>query len=238
MEPGHLAYDRTIAVFSPDGRLFQVEYAREAVRRGTTAMGLIFMDGVVLVADKRITSPLINPESIEKIYVIDEHIGFATSGLVADARALVHRARIEVQLHKFYYGERIVIDTVVKRICDYQQSYTQFGGVRPFGAALLIGGIDNTSHLYETDPSGALAEYCATAIGERRNEVLEYFEKEYEENLNSSEAIELCLDALQKAVKTVLKPTMIEIGIIKSGEKFKKLTKQEIEKYIHKKLEE
>ncbi|MCD5409664.1 MAG: archaeal proteasome endopeptidase complex subunit alpha, partial [Methanocellales archaeon] len=158
-----MAYDRTITVFSPDGRLFQVEYAREAVKRGTTAIGIKAADGVVLLVDKRVASRLLEVQSVEKIFKIDEHIGAATSGLVADARALIDRARIEAQIAKITYNEDIHIEELSKKICDHMQSYTQYGGVRPYGTALLIAGVnDNSVCLYETDPSGTLLEYKAT----------------------------------------------------------------------------
>ena len=123
MQPGQMAYDRAITVFSPDGRLFQVEYAREAVKRGTTTVGLKFKEGVVLIVDKRIASKLIESKSIEKIFQIDEHIGCATSGLVADARVLVDYARLAAQINKVTYSEKISVDMLVKKICDFKQSY-------------------------------------------------------------------------------------------------------------------
>ena len=109
MQPSNMAYDRAITVFSPDGRLFQVEYAREAVKRGTTTVALKFKTGVVLIVDKRITSHLIEPESIEKIFQIDNHIGCATSGLVADARVLIDRARLDAQINEITYNEKIQV---------------------------------------------------------------------------------------------------------------------------------
>ena len=136
-------YDRAITVFSPDGRLFQVEYAREAVKRGTTSIGVKCPDGIVLAVDKRTTSTLVESSSIEKLFKIDEHIGAATSGLVADARALVERARVEAQINKITYSEPIRVDSLAKKLCDMLQLYTQNGGVRPFGSALIIGGIYN-----------------------------------------------------------------------------------------------
>ncbi|MCK5547383.1 MAG: archaeal proteasome endopeptidase complex subunit alpha, partial [Thermoplasmata archaeon] len=155
MQPGQMAYDRAITVFSPDGRLFQVEYARVAVTRGTTTTGLKFKNGVALLADKRIASRLMEASSIEKIFQIDEHIGCATSGLVADARALVDYARVIAQINKVTYSEKISVEMLVKKICDYKQSYTQYGGVRPFGTALLVAGADSEGiNLFETDPSG------------------------------------------------------------------------------------
>ena len=140
MQAGHMAYDRAITVFSPDGRLFQVEYAREAVKRGTTTVGVKFKDGAVLIVDKYRPgrSKLIEPTSIEKIFKIDNHIGCATSGLVADARALVDRARIECQVNSFNYSENLAVESLVKKLCDFKQSYTQYGGVRPFGTAMLV----------------------------------------------------------------------------------------------------
>src|SRR5581483_5197263 len=117
---------------------------------------------VVLIVDKRITSRLVEPSSIEKIFKLDEHIGCATSGLVADARSLVDKARLDAQMNRITYDEPIAVSSLVKRICDFKQSYTQYGGVRPFGTALLIAGKDATGvHLYETDPSGALMSYKA-----------------------------------------------------------------------------
>jgi len=138
-----MGYDRAITVFSPDGRLLQVEYAREAVKRGTTSLGIKYKDGVLLAVDKRIASKLIETKSIEKIFQIDESIGIATSGLVADARVLVDRARIEAQASRITYGEAIGVELLAKKICDFKQLYTQHGGVRPFGIALLIAGVND-----------------------------------------------------------------------------------------------
>ena len=186
MQPANMAYDRAITVFSPDGRLFQVEYAREAVKRGTTTVGLKYKTGVVLIVDKRITSRLIEPGSIEKIFEIDDHIGCATSGLVADARALIDRARIDAQINEITYNEKIQVKTLVKRICDFKQTYTQYGGVRPFGTALLIAGVDETGpRLFSTDPSGALMEYKASSEGSGRNGAMSYFESNYKEDLTN-----------------------------------------------------
>jgi len=212
MKP-QMAYDRAITVFSPDGRLFQVEYAREAVKRGTTTVGIKFKGGIALIVDKRITSRLIEPSSIEKIFKIDEHIGCATSGLVADARALVERARIEAQINRLTYEEPIQVKALARKICDFKQTYTQYGGVRPFGTALLIGGVDDTGpHLFATDPSGAMMEYKATAEGEGRDAAIEYFEKNYEEGMSMKKAIDMGIEAIKKAKKG--KGGEIEIGII------------------------
>lgn len=217
MQPGQMAYDRAITVFSPDGRLFQVEYAREAVKRGTTTVGLKFKDGAVLIVDKRIASRLMEPKSIEKIFQIDEHIGCATSGLVADARVLVDNARVTAQISKITYDERISVEMLVKRICDYKQNYTQYGGVRPFGTALLVAGVDDQGvHLFETDPSGALVSYKAGSIGAGRNVVMEVFEEHYQEGMEMEDAIVLGLQALKKATEEEnLNPKSVEIGVVR-----------------------
>jgi len=236
MQPGQMAYDRAITVFSPDGRLFQVEYAREAVKRGTTTVGLKFKDGVVLIVDKRIASRLMEPKSIEKIFQIDGHIGCATSGLVADARILVDQARVIAQINKITYDENIGVEDLVKRICDYKQNYTQYGGVRPFGTALLVAGVDDLGeHLFETDPSGALVSYKAGSIGAGRNMVMEVFEENYQEGMSQDEAVILGLKALKKATEEEkLNPKAVEIGLVKRGESFRRLSESEVEAYIEK----
>lgn len=236
MQPGQMAYDRAITVFSPDGRLFQVEYAREAVKRGTTTVGLKFKDGAVLIVDKRIASRLIEPKSIEKIFQIDEHIGCATSGLVADARVLVDNARVTAQISKITYDERISVEMLVKRICDYKQNYTQYGGVRPFGTALLVAGVDDQGvHLFETDPSGALVSYKAGSIGAGRNVVMEVFEEHYQEGMEMEDAIVLGLQALKKATEEEnLNPKSVEIGVVRMGSNFRRLDDSEVEDLVTK----
>jgi len=230
-----MAYDRAITVFSPDGRLFQVEYAREAVKRGTTTVGLKFKDGVILIIDKRITSRLVEPSSIEKIFMIDDHIGCATSGLVADARALIDRARIDAQINEITYDEKIQIKTLVKRICDFKQTYTQYGGVRPFGTALLIAGVDETGpRLFSTDPSGALMEYKASSEGSGRSGAMAYFEENYKENLSSEEAIDMGIKALNKGTEGKLNPDAVEIGVVKKDIAFHILSQEETKAYISK----
>ncbi|MEM0466674.1 MAG: archaeal proteasome endopeptidase complex subunit alpha [Candidatus Thermoplasmatota archaeon] len=233
MQPSNIAYDRAITVFSPDGRLFQVEYAREAVKRGTTTVGLKCKDGVVLIVDKRITSRLIEPDSIEKIFAIDDHIGCATSGLVADARALIDRARLDAQINEITYNEKIQVKTLVKRICDFKQTYTQYGGVRPFGTALLIAGIDETGpRLFSTDPSGALMEYKASSEGAGRAGAMAFFEEKYRDDLSLDEAIDLGIKALHKGTEGKINAEAIEIGVVKKGGKFHILSPEETRMYV------
>jgi proteasome alpha subunit len=224
-----MAYDRASTIFSPDGRLFQVEYAREAVKRGTTAVGLKYKEGVVLMIDKRVSSRLVEARSIEKIFKIDHHIGCATSGLVADARMLVDRARVEAQIHKMTFGERILVEVLVKKICDFKQNYTQHGGIRPFGTALLVAGIDEQgTHLFETDPSGALMAYKAFSIGAGRNTVKTVFEEKYQDNMTLEASIALGIEALAKVSEGEIKAGTVEIGLVQSGESFRKMEPEEV----------
>jgi proteasome alpha subunit len=230
-----MGYDRAITVFSPDGRLFQVEYAREAVKRGTTSLGIRYKDGVVLAVDKRITSRLVEAESIEKIFQIDENIGASTSGLVADARVLIDRARVEAQSHRVLYNEPIGIETLAKKICDHKQLYTQHGGVRPFGIGLLIAGVNERPRLFETDPSGALIEYKAAAIGSGRNAAMEIFEKRHKEDMDREEAIELALSVLSEVTERRLTESTVELAVIEmETREFRELAPEEVKTYIDK----
>ena len=230
-----MGYDRAITVFSPDGRLFQVEYAREAVKRGTTSLGIRYGDGVLLAVDKRITSKLVEARSIEKIFQVDDNIAAATSGLVADARVLVDKARVECQVHRITYGEPIDVELLAKKICDFKQLYTQHGGVRPFGIALLIAGVNESPRLFETDPSGALIEYRATAIGAGRTTAMDIFESEYRDDLTKEDAIGLALKVMNEVTDGRMSETSIDMAVVElSTKEFKKFTPQEVKTYLDK----
>jgi len=235
MQPQYqMGYDRAITVFSPDGRLYQVEYAREAVKRGTTAVGIKCVEGVVLIVDKRVSSRLLEASSIEKIFKIDEHIGVASSGLVGDARSLVDRARIESQINRVTYDEKIDVEALSKKLCDHMQTYTQFGGARPYGTALLIAGIsDGQCRLFETDPSGTLLEYKATGIGIGRPAAMKLFEEEYNYDSTVSDAIILGLKALRDATEGKFDVNTVEIGVIEtSNPVFRKMSKEEVASFV------
>ncbi len=229
MQPGQMAYDKGISVFSPDGRLFQVEYAREAVKKGSTTIGVKYKGGVALIVDRRSMNKLIEPKSTEKIHQIDDYIGCATSGLVADARVLVDEARKAAQIHKVNYGENISVEMLVKKVCDHKQNYTQYGGARPFGTALLVAGSDDLGvHLFETDPSGALIAFKATCIGIGRNAAIEVLEKDYEDDMEYEEAMKLGLRTLEAAIEEEPKAECVEIGVAEEGKKFRRLSEEEI----------
>jgi proteasome alpha subunit len=229
-----MGYDRAITVFSPDGRLYQVEYAREAVKRGTTAVGIKAKDGVVLIVDKRVSSKLLEPLSIEKIFKIDTHIGVASSGLVGDARALVDRARVESQINRVSYDEPIEVDVLAKKLCDHMQTLTQYGGIRPYGTALLIAGVsDGECRLFETDPSGTLLEYKATGIGIGRPAAMKVFEEEYNPEAEVKDAILLGLKAPHSATEGKFDVDTVEMGVIaKDNPVFRKMSKEEVASYV------
>lgn len=196
-----MGYDRAITMFSPDGRLLQVEYAKKTVKQGSTAIGIMCSDGVTLVADKRIVDTLVVPESVEKIWKIDEHIGAAASGILSDARVLIDRAQLKAQQNRITYDAPIDTLSIVKDTADLKQICTQSGGLRPFGVSVLIAGVDNgTPKLYETDPTGIYFQYRASAIGEGEIEVEEILHKEYNQKMTVNDGLKLSI----KALKTVL----------------------------------
>jgi len=175
---------------APTDVFTRLSSAQGGIKRGTTAVGIKCEEGIVLIVDKRVSSRLLEASSIEKIFKIDEHIGVASSGLVGDARALVDRARVESQVNRVTYDEQIDVEALAKKLCDHMQVYTQFGGARPYGTALLIAGIsDGILRLFETDPSGTLLEYMATGIGTGRTAVMKVFEEEYRPDASLKECI-------------------------------------------------
>lgn len=234
--PPGMGYDRAITIFSPDGRLFQVEYALEAVRRGWTAIGIRFTNGVVLAVEKKRISPLIDPASMEKILKIDEHVGATFAGLSSDARILIERARQEAQINRMLYDETIDVEVLTKKVSEVKQIYTQHAGVRPFGVALLIAGVDRFGpKLFMTEPSGAYAGYYAVAIGAGSQTVTEFFEKNYQPDLNIDDAIMLALKALASVIEGGLDSAKVEMAILRTETgKFENLPPQQLMEYIGK----
>ncbi len=229
-----MGYDRAITMFSPDGRLLQVEYAKKTVKQGSTAIGIVCKDGVVLVTDKRIVDSLVVPEAVEKIYQIDDHIGATASGILSDARVLVERAQLRAQQHRVTYDTPIDTVSIVKDICNLKQICTQSGGLRPFGVSLLIVGIDETGpKLFETDPTGIFFQYRATAIGEGETEIEEMLRKEYKVDMTLQEALKLGVRALYKILDKEISVERVDAAFIKAPEKrFTKMQKSEVEKLI------
>lgn len=232
-----MGYDRAITMFSPDGRLLQVEYAKKTVRQGSTAIGMVCKDGVVLVADKRIVDKLILPESVEKIFKIDDHIGATASGILSDARVLIERAQMKAQQNRVTYDTEIDTITIVKDIASLNQMVTQSGGFRPFGVSIILAGVDaDGPKLFETDPTGIYFQYKATVIGEGEPEIEEILNNEYNENLTVEEGLKLVVKALEKVLEKNFSMERIDAAYIKTNDrKFVKLNRQALEKIIGKK---
>ena len=230
MHPSQMAYDRAITVYSPDGRLFQVEYAREAIKRGTMAIGVKYKNGVVLLAGKKTRNKLVETKITEKLFKIDDSIGCVVAGFIADGRVLVGYARIDAQINKIIYNEGIPVSILAKKICEFMRLHTQYAGLRPFGVSLLIAGIDEGGiHLYETNPSGALIGYKAGGIGEGRPAVIEIFEDNYKEDMSRSQAVLLGLDALDKVTDREFDASEIEICVIERDLGFQDVSKEDIQ---------
>ncbi len=226
------AYDRAITVFSPDGRLFQVEYAMELVNRGATILGIRCSEGVVLGAEETV-DPLEEAGSSWKIFKIDDHIGVAIVGLSSDARVLIDQARIYAQSNRLTYDEPIDIEVVTKRVCDIKQLYTQHAGVRPFGVSIICGGVDKTgSHVFGTHPSGTYRGYKARAEGAGRETVINILKKEYREEMKLEDATKLVVKCLVKALEARELPPRIKIVVIPSAtKKMEMLSDDKIEGY-------
>ena len=229
-----MGYDRAITMFSPDGRLLQVEYAKKTVRQGSTAIGIQCKDGVLLVSDKRIVDKLVVPESVEKIWQIDDHIAATASGIISDARVLVERAQVKAQQHRVSYDEPIDTGSIVKDICNLKQICTQSGGLRPFGVSILLAGIDQDGpKLYETDPTGIYFRFYATVLGEGEVEVEEVLHKEYKEDITIEEGLKLAVRALLKIMDDKFNVDRLECAYITTEEKkFTKVPRHKIEKVL------
>jgi proteasome alpha subunit len=226
-----MGYDRTSIMFSPDGRLLQVEYAKKTVKQGTTAIGIVCKDGVLLIADKRVSEPLILPNSIEKVSPIDDHIGATASGIVSDGRVLIDIGRMMAQKHRVTYDSPVDTLSLVKNICDIKQYYTQVGGARPFGVSLLIAGVNDENDLFVTDPTGIYFQYKATAIGDKDEEIKDLLNKQYKENLDLNGGLKLALNILKKVQGKNFDMQRIDAAVIKTSEKkFTKLSVSELNK--------
>jgi len=191
MLPAQQGYDRAITVFSPDGRLYQVEYAIETVRRGTIAVGIKCQGGIIIAVEEKPRKLQIS-NTAQKIFQIDDHVGVAAAGYIPDARSQVDNARFFSQSNKMIYDEPVEVETIAKHLADQCQQYTQYAGVRPYGVALILGGVvNNTPQLYLTDPSGTYISYDAIAIGSGSDQVTDFLEKTYKDDLSLDDAATL-----------------------------------------------
>ena len=229
-----MGYDRAITMFSPDGRLLQVEYAKKTVRQGSTAIGMVCSDGIILLADKRIVDKLVIPESVEKIFQIDDHIAATASGILSDARVLIERSQLKAQQHKVTYDTPVDTVTIVKDLCALKQMCTQSGGLRPFGVSIIMAGIDaDGPKLFETDPTGIYFQFRATVIGEGEQEIEEILDKEYNSKITIEEGLKLSLWALNTVLDKNFNVERIDAAYIKNDEKmFTQVKREKLEKLL------
>ncbi|CAB4492220.1 N-terminal nucleophile aminohydrolase [Rhizophagus irregularis] len=232
-------YDRGVNTFSPEGRLFQVEYAIEAIKLGSTAVGIQTSHGVVLAVEKRVTSPLLVSSSIEKIMEIDSHLGCAMSGLTADSRTMIDHARIEAQNHRFTYNEKIKVESVTQAVCDLALRFGESAHgeesimSRPFGVALLIAGIDEKGpQLYHADPSGTFMQYDAKAIGSGSEGAQTELNEEYHKSLSLQEAETLSLKVLKQVMEEKLNNTNVQLAAVTEEHGFRIYSEEELQVVI------
>jgi len=242
MLPQQQGYDRAITVFSPDGRLYQVEYAIETVRRGTIAVGVKCKDGIVIAVEEKPRKLQIS-EIAQKIFQIDDHVGVAAAGYIPDARSQVDNARFFSQSNKMIYDEPVEVETIAKHLADQCQQFTQYAGVRPFGVALILGGVVNKiPQLYLTDPSGTYISYEAIAIGANSEQVTDFLEKTYKNDLSLDDASVLATAGIYLSSEDKEGTSHIRMAHIKtetglyeiiSNEQIENFAKTAKEKYPH-----
>jgi len=233
---GSRGYDMTPTMYSPDGRIYQVEYAIETVKRGAIAIGLQVKDGVVLAVEEK-SRDLQVEDITQKIFEVDDHIGIAAAGYIPDARVLVDNARFFSQSNKLTYDESVEVETVARHLADQSHQFTQYSGVRPFGVALIIAGVDRKgTRVFVTDPSGTYVPYAAVAIGGNSDEVTDFLEKNYKNEMSMDEIMSLAITAINlKDDETGVKH--IKMSRIKSDTKlFEKVSNEELAKHAQAKV--
>lgn len=229
------AYDRGSAMYSPDGRIYQVEYAHEAVSQGAPSVGIRTSEGVVLAVRRRLRSPLLVGESVEKLHKVDDHIGIATTGHVADGRKLVEFARQRAQVNRLRFEEPISVEDLTKALTDQIQQFTQTGGTRPFGVSLLVAGVDDGEPaLFEADPSGNPVSWKGRVVGDGSTEAQEHIESEYDAGLSLEDGIGLAVDALQATGSSeALTPDTVGVAVVEFDDTpFRRLSDDELQDYL------
>ena len=235
MLPAAAGYDRAITLFSPDGRLYQVEYAIETVRRGTLAIGIKSKDGVVLSIEERVRKLQVS-DLTQKIFQIDDHLGVAAAGYIPDARVQVDNARFFAQSNRLIYDEPVYVEAVAKNLADMAQQFTQYGGVRPYAVALILAGVDkNGASIYQTDPSGTYIRYDAAAIGNGSDQVNEFLEKNYHADISMDDASILALESIYLVSEEKTGTRHIKMSQIDTEtKKMKRIENNDIENYASK----
>ncbi len=227
------AYDRGV-MFSPDGRLFQVEYAKEAVRKGATSIGIVAKEGVALIAHKNVNEPLAIADTVQKIFRVDSYIGATYSGLVSDGLRVTSMMRSKTQTHRMIYDETESVESVAREISEEMQQATQYGGIRPYAISLLVGGIDTVPRLYEVEPGASFLGYKADAIGSGRKIAQEVLLKEYKDEMDIDDAISLGVKIIKKVAENGLAcgAECLDVATIEKKKGYVALTQDKIKKYL------
>jgi proteasome alpha subunit len=233
MQHQAMGYDRTATMFSPEGHLLQVEYAEKTVRLGSASIGLVCKDGVVIVADKRIRDKLIAPESASKIFEIDEHIVATSAGLVSDARILIDNAQVLAQQNKVTYGSPIEPISVIRMIADRMQMFTQYGGARPYGVAILLAGVNKRGcHLYTSDVTGNYYAFKANSIGENDEKIKEVLRRDYKEDMSVDEGIKFAFKIFKDVLGKNFDLERFDVSYVSlKDEKIVRLIGDDLKKY-------
>ena len=220
MQHQAMGYDRTATMFSPEGHLLQVEYAEKAVRLGASSLGMVCPDGVFIMADKRVEDNLIVASSANKIYEIDSHIVSSIAGIISDARVLIERAQILAQQHRLTYDSPIEPELVIKEISNIKQQFSQYGGARPFGVSLMIGGINRgKAELYSSDVTGNYLSYYAMAIGDSDEKIREKLRARYTKDLIIKKGIKLALEIFEEIQGKKFDIKRFELVLIRNDKK-------------------
>ena len=230
-----MGYDRTSAIFSPDGHLLQVEYAEKTVRLGSASIGMVVSDGVIIVADRRVKDKLMITESMAKIYEIDAHIAATAAGIMSDARVLVQKAQLAAQQNRVMYDSPVDTETIVKEIADAKQTFTQYGGARPFGIAMLFGGVDanDKKNIFTTDVTGNYFGFKATAIGENDDKIKDMLRKEYKESLTMESGIKLAASIFKRILGKNFDMDRLEAAYVSlKDKKFIRMSSDELSKAL------
>lgn len=235
---GGMGYDRSLTMFSPEGRLYQVEYALESVRKGTLAVGIKSKHGAVIIIQKKLGTPLMDSESIQKIFQVDKHIGCAISGLHADSRILVNYARVQCQVNQLSYSEPVRLRTLVRKLADIKQQYTQHGGVRPFGSALLFIAVDpDGPQCMTTSPTGRYFNWEATAMGINSEQAKNELKEKYDADATLEDIKLMGMEVLKSCTEDEFDPELIQIAYVDMEEKLFKMEEKVNLKALFEKLE-
>ena len=234
MQHQAMGYDRAATMFSPDGHLLQVEYAEKTVKLGSNSVGLVCKDGVVIIADRRIRDKLIAPESATKVFEIDEHVMATAAGITSDARMLVDKSRLLAQQNRVSYGGAVEPITVIQMIADNMQMFTQYGGARPYGVAIMLGGVSKgKAHLYTSDITGNFSAYRANAIGENDEQIKEELRKDFKDDMTMEEGIKFVMKIFKEILGKNFEVSRFDVGMISVKDaKLIRLHGEELRKYV------